>query len=138
MVTGVDTSALYYYVRGMEGLNDKEKRDCKQATRAIDEAYRQDGRLIIPNTAVIELANIIHHRDGLKDCQTILEGLLLDSRNEIVLQDEGAFTQAQELSKRTGIKFTDCVIYLTLKKAGCTAIITTDGEFRGFKDIEIR
>lgn len=137
METGVDTSALYYYVTDPATLAPDEKRLHEKATDAIDGAYESSASLLIPSIVVIELANILHHRNGLKATETVLEALLSDTRNKVIASPEELFTQALMLSKKTGVKYTDCAIYLTLKKAGAKRIITTDKEFMEFGDLTV-
>lgn len=137
METGVDTSALYYYVTDVGTLRPSERQVAKKAVSSIDLAYDSDKTLMIPSTVVIELANILHHRNGPRATQAVLEALLQDSRNSLVPADESNFTEALILSRKLGVKYTDCVIYLTLKKAGATRLITADAEFAAFKDLTL-
>jgi len=135
--TGVDTSALYYYVTDARTLRPSERQAAKRAAASIDLAYDSGKNLAIPSTVVIELANILHHRNGARACQAVLEALLQDSRNALIPADESSFTEALILSRKLGVKYTDCVIYLTLKKAGAIRLITADKEFAAFKDLTL-
>lgn len=128
MATGVDTSALYYYVTDPSTLSNPERLVAQRATAAIVNAYEHGG-LLIPGTVIIELANIIHHRNGLKAVSLILEAIMEDKRNTIVAEKEEHFLEAVMLSKKAGVKYTDCLIILTLQSAKAVRIINSDKDF---------
>jgi|GEM_PF-6518120 len=137
MATGIDTSALYYYFAGAQTGQGKEAAIASEASAKIDAAYDKETEILIPAVVVTELANLIDYRFGREKCTQTLDKLLDEKKNRILPTSPLDVEPALIISKRTGVKYTDCLIYLTLKRDGTTRLITSDKEFRQFKDLEI-
>lgn len=97
-------------------------------TETIQFHYRKEG-LAISTTAISELANIMHRRYGSKASNEAVESLLGDERNTIVETKSSHCNEALTISKKTGVKYTDCLIAVALMGAGVLTVITADKEF---------
>ncbi|MBI3587870.1 type II toxin-antitoxin system VapC family toxin [Candidatus Micrarchaeota archaeon] len=136
MEIGVDTSALYYYVSDPSRFTPEERRIAEKTASKLDKAYAE-ATVAIPTTVIVELANILHRRYNRAVCAKVISKLYEEEKNRVVAEPADIFQDALILCDRLGVKYTDCVIYLTLIRAGINRIVTADRDFEKFSDITI-
>ena len=114
----VDTSVLYAAARPSESAH-------KSASRTL---ARHDGELLVPETVLSELMNLVRFRGGVHAQRAYWDGFM-KSGIQVLAADAELLEVARRIDRSyedAGFGFVDCVLLASCEREQCSRLLTLD------------